>query len=36
MLKILPVPFKSSIAVYSYLLIEIHSHRAMFIEKASL
>ena len=36
MLKILLVPFKSYIALYSYLLIGKHSHRAMFIEKAGL
>ena len=36
MLKILLVPFKSSIAVYSYFHIGKHSHWAMFIEKVGL
>ena len=36
MLKILLVPFKSSIAVYSYVHIGKHSHWAMFIEKVGL
>ena len=36
MLKILLAPSKSSIALYSYLLIGKHSHRAMFIAKVGL